>query len=96
MENRRIIKYILIFIIFILPFNFILAYSDTTTHPALTDEIIDLFNHYYPDLKISDQEKALIKKGSTDEDIAPRWMQHFYDPIYNRGLVLVKPITYQP
>ena len=91
MENFRIVKFLIfalgIFLIFPL---FAFAYNDKTTHPALTGEIVNLFNYYYPDFKISDGEKALMKKGSTDEDIPPRWMQHFYDPVYNRGLVLVK------
>ncbi|MFH0803881.1 MAG: hypothetical protein V1877_02075, partial [Candidatus Tagabacteria bacterium] len=92
MENRKFIKFSIFpigLIIFIIPL-FSFAYSDTTTHPALTDEIVDLFNYNYSSLKISDLEKELIKKGSTNEDIPPRWMQHFYDPVYNRGLVLVK------
>lgn len=91
MENFKYVNFLVFIfglIVFIAPF-FIFAYSDKTTHPALTDEIVDLFNHYYPNFKVSDSEKALIKKGSTDEDIPPRWMQHFYDPVYNRGLVLV-------
>ncbi len=65
---------------------FSFAYDDKTTHPALTDEIIDLFNLYYPNSKFSSEEKELIKKGSIEEDFAPRWMTHFYDPVYNRGL----------
>ena len=94
MENRRIVKFILVFsaiFLFIPVFSF--AYNDTHTHPAITDEIIDLFNYYYPNLKILDQGKEIIKKGSTDEDVPPRWMQHFYDPVYNQGLVL--GITYE-
>ena len=65
---------------------FVLAYDDKTAHPALTDEVVDLFNLYYPNIKIDDVDKTLIKKGSINEDSGTRWMHHFYDPIYNRGL----------
>lgn len=67
-------------------FNFTFAYSENTTHPGLTDEIIDLFNLYYPELKISDEYKELAKNGSIDEDSNIRMMHHFYDPVYNRGI----------
>src|SRR3989344_4445318 len=75
----------LAFFIFLLPFSSF-AYSDSTTHPGLTDEIIDLFNLYYSEFKISDKEKELAKKGSTDEDNEIRMFHHFYDPVYKRGL----------
>ncbi len=71
---------------FFLVFQGVFAYSEKTTHPALTDEIVDLFNLYHPALKLSDQEKESVKQGSIDEDKNARWMHHFYDPVYNRGL----------
>ncbi|MFH1956803.1 MAG: hypothetical protein ABIJ28_04105 [Patescibacteria group bacterium] len=87
MENRKFVKF-LIFNIFVamvtLPF-FCLAYDNDTTHPALTDEAVDLFNYYYQDYKLTEQEKEIIKKGSKEEDNAPRWVNHFYDPVYNKG-----------
>lgn len=88
MENRKLVKFVifnLFMAIAILPF-FANAYSDKTTHPALTDEVVDLFNYYYPNLKLIDAEKEIIKQGSIDEDIPMRWMNHFYDPVYNRGI----------
>jgi len=87
MENRKFVKFLILnlFMAMIsLPF-FCLAYDDKTTHPALTDEAVDLFNYYYQDYKLTDQEKEIIKKGSRDEDNAPRWVNHFYDPVYNQG-----------
>ncbi len=65
---------------------FAFGYDDVTTHPALADETVDLFDSYYPNLKLNPKEKDLVKKGSIEEDAASRWMQHFYDPVYNRGL----------
>ena len=79
-------KFFYSILIFIVSFSVVFAYSDDTTHPGLTDEIVDLFNFYYPENKISDEYKELAKKGSTDEDKKPRSMYHFYDPVYNRGI----------
>lgn len=88
MENRKLVKFVILNLfmaIAILPF-FANAYSDKTTHPALTDEVVDLFNYYYPNLKLTNAEKEIVKQGSIDEDIPMRWMNHFYDPVYNRGI----------
>src|SRR3989344_2898781 len=65
----------------------IFAYDDKTTHPALTNDIIELFNYSYPDLALSSEEKIFVKQGSIEEDAFGRWMRHFYDPVYNRGLI---------
>ena len=90
MENYRLIKYFAIVLggmLFLgIPF-FLLAYSDKTTHPALTDKIIDHFNRFYTGRALSVSQKELVKLGSTEEDEETRWLQHFYDPIYNRGLM---------
>lgn len=65
--------------------NKVLAYSDKTTHPDLTREIID-FYELSGGKKLTDEQKQWIIQGSIDEDKAPRWINHFYDPIFNRGL----------
>src|SRR3989338_6863000 len=66
------------------------AYSDKTTHPALTNETIDIFNHYYPESKLGDSDREKIIMGSEKED-SPiyRPLNHFYDPVYNVGLLNV-------
>jgi len=33
-----------------------------------------------------------LRKGSKDEDDAVRFLNHFYDPIYNRGLTVLVPL----
>jgi hypothetical protein len=73
-------------LIFILSFTSVFGYSDETTHPALTDEVVDLYNLRNPNRILSDSEKGMMKRGSTDEDDEARWMHHFYDPVYDRGL----------
>ncbi|MBT4894702.1 hypothetical protein HON59_01385, partial [bacterium] len=93
MENKRNIKLLINFIIMGILLVFPLssfAYSDTTTHPALTNEIVKFFNTNYPDLELDDKEKELVVQGSVDEDAFGRWMRHYYDPVYNRGITVGK------
>lgn len=62
-----------------------LAYSDATTHRAVTNETAKVFNHYYPEFSLGADYVAKLIKGSYEEDKAPRWLNHFYDPVYNKG-----------
>src|SRR3989344_910588 len=61
------------------------AYDQHNTHPALTSEAVNFFNLNFPKNKITEKEKQLLIKGVVDEDILPRPMNHFYDPVYKRG-----------
>ena len=61
------------------------AYDDRTTHPALTSEMVTLYNRLYVDKKVSDAERALMLRGSTEEDITPRPLNHLYDPVHHVG-----------
>jgi hypothetical protein len=63
----------------------LLSYDDKTTHPALTEEMVELFNKAYPHRALTPEEKELVVQGSIDEDTWPRWINHFYDPILNQG-----------
>lgn len=68
--------------IFLLP-DISNAYQ-VNTHIKLTKEIADLYNAIYdPDL--TEEQMQLLMRGSSDEDIAPRWINHFYDPINETG-----------
>ena len=60
------------------------GYGDKTTHPALTDEVVDFYN-LFADRKIASEEKEWIIQGVADEDTPPRWINHFYDPINKEG-----------
>lgn len=62
----------------------IFAFDDLTTHPALTDEVIDFYN-LFTEEKIIDEDKETIIQGAQDEDIPPRWINHFYDPTRDIG-----------
>lgn len=70
--------------------NKALTYSDTTTHPDLTREII-AFYELSTGKKFTDEQKQWIISGSIEEDKAPRWLNHFYDPAFERGLSTETP-----
>lgn len=61
------------------------AYDDQTTHPALSEEIVDFYNLSFPGYQLTSQQKEWIIEGSILEDTPPRWINHFYDPIYKIG-----------
>jgi hypothetical protein len=60
------------------------GWDDQTTHPALTDEAVEFYNSYFGD-KLTSKQKSWLIQGSIAEDTPPRWINHFYDPIYNQG-----------
>ncbi|MFH1978789.1 MAG: hypothetical protein ABII97_00125, partial [Patescibacteria group bacterium] len=62
----------------------VFAWNDKTTHPALTKNTIDFYNLNF-ETKISDEEKEWVIQASVSEDTPPRWVNHFYDPVYNEG-----------
>lgn len=57
------------------------------THAYLTNESFNLFNKNFPLQKISPELRDFLVDGSRREDDIPRWMNHFYDPVNERGLV---------
>jgi hypothetical protein len=81
---RTLLILLSIAIIF-LPSGQISAYDDETTHPALTQEIVEFYNLLHPENKITPEEKEFIVSGSIEEDEWPRWLNHFYDPVYKSG-----------
>ncbi|MBI2050004.1 MAG: lamin tail domain-containing protein [Candidatus Staskawiczbacteria bacterium] len=53
------------------------------SHSILTTQTAELYNKIYePNLTESQIQKLV--QGSFDEDTAPRWINHFYDPISRR------------
>ncbi|MBI2062801.1 MAG: PQQ-binding-like beta-propeller repeat protein [Candidatus Yanofskybacteria bacterium] len=67
--------------------NFVSSYDQQNTHPALTDEAVDFYNLNFPTNLLSNEDKRLLIKGAIEEDTPPRWLNHFYDPIYNIGWI---------
>ncbi len=74
-----------LFLVFGLFLSNSFAYDSKTTHPDLTREIIT-FYELSTGKKLTDEQKQWIIQGSIDEDLAPRWVNHFYDPVFERGL----------
>jgi len=87
MENSKFIRFLIpIFVLgFFVVYNPVFAY-DTETHAYLTSEVVKFYNQNFPNNKISDDLTLYLLDGSRREDDIPRWMNHFYDPVYNRGL----------
>ncbi|MDD2935181.1 MAG: lamin tail domain-containing protein [Candidatus Pacebacteria bacterium] len=91
MEIKKSLKFALFSLaLSILSPVFCYGYANETTHPALTKETVELFNNYYPELELTDNQKVFVEEGSKNED-APeiRCLNHFYDPVYNVGLLNV-------
>ncbi len=89
MENGkyRIIIFNIVSAVLLLPV-FCYGYANETTHPALTNETVDVFDYHYPNLTLNDNERELVMEGSKEEDEPIyRPLNHFYDPVYNVGLL---------
>ncbi|MBI2604409.1 MAG: lamin tail domain-containing protein, partial [Candidatus Harrisonbacteria bacterium] len=92
MENRKFVKLkfalaSLVLLNLISPTFASRAYAyEIGTHRGITKEIVRFYNANFSQRNIGDAETAAMLQGSKDEDDAPRWMNHFYDPVYNRGL----------
>ncbi len=78
-------KFLIIFFLVFFIFNFSFAYDQDKTHPALTDEIIDFYGLSYPDEFIPEEFKQEMIRGAVEEDEDIRPLNHFYDPVYNKG-----------
>ncbi len=88
MENCKFIKFLIpifIFGFFTANISSVFAYG-IETHAYLTDEIIGFYNKNFSNNEIPDGLSSYLIDGSRREDDIPRWMNHFYDPVYNRGL----------
>ncbi len=94
MENRKILKYIIPLLagLFFIFSGTAMAYGPET-HAYLTDEAINFFNQKTGGVRVPPDLKAFIIDGSSREDDIPRFLNHFYDPVYNRGLETDYSIT---
>ncbi len=77
-------KYIFLIIIlyFFLNINFVSAYNSTIVHPGITGEAINLYLRSGNESRINKSQIQSILKGVENEDIDPRYLNHFYNP-YN-------------
>lgn len=82
LKNKLIL---LIFaLLFLSSFNHSFGYEAEPTHKNLTKKIIEIYNKYN-DIKITEEQANWIIKGAVEEDTVPRWINHFYDPVYKNG-----------
>ncbi|MEK9195305.1 MAG: hypothetical protein AAB975_02930, partial [Patescibacteria group bacterium] len=87
MENRKNVIFLAILFMGVL-FNvplFTFAYG-VQIHALLTQEIAKFANISFAGINLNADDQASMMKGAIDEDNGTRWLQHFYDPVHNRGL----------
>jgi len=56
------------------------------THAALTQEAAYFYNHHYPKTALDNVAIDQLMFGARHEDDFPRMLNHFYDPINDKGL----------
>ena len=83
MENRKYLSAIL-FLFAILFSTSVYAYP-TEVHKFITQEALKQYRDEIS-YNFNDNETYFIAEGAVHEDTTPRWMNHFFDPIYKRGL----------
>ncbi len=59
---------------------------EISAHAALTNAIIEKYNATYPDAEIDSEFRFDLVRGAKEEDDNSRSLNHFYDPVRNRGL----------
>jgi hypothetical protein len=86
MENRGNVTTTLLTLagLFIIS-NQAVAYS-TDTHAFLTQKAVEAFNKTHQQNQIPQELVSFVLDGARREDDPPRPMNHFYDPVKNRGL----------
>ena len=87
MENRKFVKFIIpILGLVVFAFNFGSAFAyEIGTHAFLTKDAIEFYYEKIATSTVGQLSDYLID-GARREDDIPRWMNHFYDPVNNRGL----------
>ena len=83
------IKFFLVFILVFLSSALFIGrafvYDAAVAHAGLTKLAGELYNREAK-IKLTQQEIAWLTQGSVEEDTPLRWMNHFYDPVNNKGL----------
>src|SRR3989339_421278 len=82
-----------VFIIFVIGLNLtivrqVFCYDTNIAHPGIAGLAVKLYNQNNTQ-KITAEQFVWIKTGAIEEDEPTRWLNHFYDPVYNRGLWFV-------
>lgn len=65
-------------------FRGVFSYDTYVAHPNIAELAGRLYNEK-SDLDITEKEIKLLSQGAVEEDMPPRWVNHFYDPVYDVG-----------
>ena len=82
--NFMIAVFITALAVFAVPFRVALAYS-IETHAYLADETFSFYKNHFDDAQISEELRGYFIDGARREDDGIRPLNHFYDPVYDRG-----------
>lgn len=63
----------------------VFCYDTNIAHPGIAGLAVKVYNKNNVK-KITAEQYDWIKQGAVAEDTPTRWLNHFYDPVYNRGL----------
>lgn len=83
---RRGIIYLILGLFFALFFNIKIsfAYDSSVAHPNIASLAVRAYNFQnFPD--ITESQLNYILQGAQEEDTPIRWLNHFYDPVYDIG-----------
>ena len=85
---QRGVKFFTLAFIFVIVFfpTRAFGYDTRVAHPNIAMLAARLYNTEFPDKQLSDSDIAAIEAGAIDEDMPTRWYNHFYDPVYGRGI----------
>lgn len=86
MENTRNVGLVLLICLGIISCTQYAHAYKVDTHAYLTQKSLEIFNKAYKNNQIPQTLTSFLIDGSRREDDPPRPMNHFYDPIKNRGL----------
>ncbi|MFA5175272.1 MAG: hypothetical protein WC430_02490, partial [Patescibacteria group bacterium] len=64
----------------------VFCYDTNIAHPGIAEIAAKVYNQNF-EQDLTDEEIGWIKQGAMEEDTPTRWMNHFYDPVYEKGLV---------
>jgi len=63
----------------------VFCYDSNIAHPNITDLASKVYFENTGN-KLTDEQINCLRTGAIDEDMPIRWLNHFYDPVNNRGL----------
>ncbi|MDP2692393.1 MAG: lamin tail domain-containing protein [bacterium] len=89
-RNKKIIISVIFIALFssAFIFNRAFSYDSDIAHPNIAVLAAELYNQNTKQ-QLTKEEIDWIRQGAFDEDKPIRWMNHFYDPINNRGVYYV-------